>query len=103
MLNLASFGPAEHQLIIQSGIEGLRDILDLDLDDVPGTDRTRAPRELGMEPPTDLTHRGLVGPGQDARGRVDAASGAESRVGTGSRTGGRMTGCAQRRVASPAS
>ena len=34
MLNLASFGPDEHQLMIQAGIEGLRDILDLDLDDV---------------------------------------------------------------------
>src|SRR5207342_1856839 len=32
MLNLASFGPDEHQLMIQARIEGLRDILDLDLD-----------------------------------------------------------------------
>ncbi len=31
MLNLASFGPDEHQLMIQARIEGLRDILDLDL------------------------------------------------------------------------
>ena len=30
MLNLASFGPNEHQLAIQAGIEGLRAILDLD-------------------------------------------------------------------------
>ena len=30
MLNLASFGPDEHQLFIQAGIEGLRDILELD-------------------------------------------------------------------------
>ena len=29
MLNLASFGPDDHQLLIQAGIEGLRDILDL--------------------------------------------------------------------------
>ena len=29
MLNLASFGPVEHRMLIQAGIEGLRDILDL--------------------------------------------------------------------------
>ena len=57
MLNLASFGPAEHQLMIQAGIEGLQDILDLDLD----TFRTRTGRaaaELGVDPPTDLTLEG---------------------------------------------
>ncbi len=32
MLNLASFGPDEHQLFIQARIEGLRDILGLSLD-----------------------------------------------------------------------
>ena len=32
MLNLAGFGPAEHQLLIQAGIEGLHDILALDLE-----------------------------------------------------------------------
>ena len=32
MLNLAGFGPDEHQLLMQVGIEGLRDILDMDLD-----------------------------------------------------------------------
>ena len=31
MLNLASFGPDDQQLMIQAGIEGMRDILDLDL------------------------------------------------------------------------
>src|SRR5918993_1357110 len=31
MLNLASFGPGDHQLLIQAGIEGLRDILALSL------------------------------------------------------------------------
>ena len=54
MLNLAGFGSDEHQLMIQSRIEGLRDILDLSLEDF----RTRLKRgadELKLEPPTDLT------------------------------------------------
>lgn len=54
MLNLAGFGSDEHQLMIQSGIEGLRDILDLSLEDF----RARLQRgadELKLEPPTDLT------------------------------------------------
>jgi hypothetical protein len=54
MLNLASFGPDDHQLLMQGGIEGLRAILDLDLDAL----RARIHRsavELNMEPPTDLT------------------------------------------------
>jgi hypothetical protein len=57
MLNLASFGPDEHQLMIQSGIEGLRDILDLSLDAF----RERVARgavELKVSPPTDLTLEG---------------------------------------------
>ena len=57
MLNLASFGPAEHQLFIQADIEGLRDILELELDPF----RVRllaAARELDMDPPTDLTIEG---------------------------------------------
>jgi len=33
MLNLAGFGPEEHDLFMQAGIEGLRDILGLSLDD----------------------------------------------------------------------
>jgi hypothetical protein len=54
MLNLASFGPAEHQLLMQAGIEGLRQILDLP------TDRFRervhaAALELKVDPPNDLT------------------------------------------------
>ena len=54
MLNLASFGPDDHQLLMQGGIEGLHDILGLDLDAF----RTRIHRagiELNMDPPTDLT------------------------------------------------
>ena len=54
MLNLASFGPAEHQLLIQAGIEGLRDILALSLDDFGGRVR-QAAIELETEPPSDLT------------------------------------------------
>jgi hypothetical protein len=57
MLNLASFGPDEHQLFIQAGIEGLRDILDLSADDFR-VRVDRAATELGMEPPTDLTIAG---------------------------------------------
>jgi hypothetical protein len=57
MLNLASFGPDEHQLMIQAGIEGLRDILELDLDGF--RERVgRAAAELGEDPPTDLTLEG---------------------------------------------
>lgn len=54
MLNLASFGPDEHQLFIQAGIEGLRGILDLDGDEF----RLRihaAATELEVDPPSDLT------------------------------------------------
>jgi hypothetical protein len=57
MLNLAGFGPAEHRLLSQSGFEGLKDILEVDL----GTFKTRLLRgadELKMEPPTDLTIEG---------------------------------------------
>jgi hypothetical protein len=57
MLNLASFGPDEHQLMIQAGIEGLKGILDLDLDAF-GERVRRAAAELGMEPPSDLTIEG---------------------------------------------
>jgi hypothetical protein len=57
MLNLASFGPNDHQLLIQAGIEGLRDILDLSADAF--RDRIRiAAVELNEEPPSDLTIEG---------------------------------------------
>jgi len=52
MLNLAGFGPGEHQLMIQARIEGLRDILDLDLPAF-GERVKRAAAEIDMEPPTD--------------------------------------------------
>ncbi len=54
MLNLASFGPAEHQLLIQAGIEGLRQILDLDLETFKARLRAAA-AELRLDPPADLT------------------------------------------------
>ncbi|MEA2619817.1 MAG: hypothetical protein QOC97_590 [Chloroflexota bacterium] len=57
MLNLASFGPAEHQLMIQAGIEGLRAMLDLDLETFRQRVQ-RAARELAMEQPSDLTVEG---------------------------------------------
>ena len=57
MLNLASFGPDEHQLLIQARIDGLRDILALELDAF--RDRLhRAAVELNIDPPADLTIEG---------------------------------------------
>jgi hypothetical protein len=57
MLNLASFGPDEHYMMIQARIEGLRDILQLPLEAF--TERIRqGARELDLEPPTDLTIEG---------------------------------------------
>jgi hypothetical protein len=57
MLNLAGFGPDEHQLMIQAGIDGLRDILALDLPAFRERLR-RASVELNLEPPPDLTVEG---------------------------------------------
>jgi hypothetical protein len=57
MLNLASFGPADHQLLMQAGIDGLRDILSLDLDTFRERIR-RAATELNAEPPDELTTAG---------------------------------------------
>jgi uncharacterized protein DUF4332 len=57
MLNLASFGPDDHQLLVQARIDGLRDILRLSLDDF--RERVhRAATELNMTAPTDLTLTG---------------------------------------------
>ena len=57
MLNLAGFGPHEHQLMVQAGVEGLRDILSLSLDDF--RDRVhRACVELKVDPPPDLMIEG---------------------------------------------
>ena len=54
MLNLASFGPEDHQLLMQAGIEGLHDILSLDLDAFRSR-LGRAATELNVDPPDDLT------------------------------------------------
>lgn len=57
MLNLAGFGPEAHQLMIQARIEGLRDILRLDVDGF--RERLhRAAAELKVDPPSDLTIAG---------------------------------------------
>jgi hypothetical protein len=57
MLNLAGFGPNEHDLLMQAGIEGLRGILALSLDDFRERVR-RAAVELKAEPPSDLMTAG---------------------------------------------
>ena len=57
MLNLAGFGPSEHRLLSQSGFEGLRDILGVDL----ASFRKRVSRgadELKLPAPDDLTTEG---------------------------------------------
>jgi hypothetical protein len=57
MLNLAGFGEAEHQLFIQAGIEGLHDIIDVDV--ATFRDRLRrAATELNLTPPDDITTEG---------------------------------------------
>jgi hypothetical protein len=57
MLNLASFGPDDHQLLLQARIDGLRDILRLSLDAF--RERVhRAVTELNTTAPTDLTLSG---------------------------------------------
>ena len=57
MLNLASFGPDDHQLLMQAGFNGLHEILSVDLD----TFRSRLQRaalELNREMPPELTISG---------------------------------------------
>jgi hypothetical protein len=57
MLNLAGFREDEHQLLVQAGIEGLRDILSLDLPAFRAR-VGRAAQELNVEPPSDLVLEG---------------------------------------------
>ncbi|MBI3750218.1 MAG: DUF4332 domain-containing protein [Chloroflexi bacterium] len=57
MLNLASFGPTEHRLLMQGGIEGIHDVLAIDLDELRRRVQ-RGAQELNLEPPSDLTLRG---------------------------------------------
>jgi hypothetical protein len=54
MLNLASFGPEDHQLLMQAGFDGLHGILSVDLDTFRDRLR-RAATELNVDPPDDLT------------------------------------------------
>jgi Domain of unknown function (DUF4332) len=54
MLNLAGFGSDQHQLMIQAGVEGLRDILALSVDDFRER-LARGAMELKMDRPSDLT------------------------------------------------
>jgi hypothetical protein len=68
MLNLASFGPQQHQLLMQGGIEGLRDILNLSLDEFRAA-ILRAATELKMEEPSDLT---MIGWWEQAKTLEDA-------------------------------
>ncbi len=57
MLNLAAFGPTEHRMMIQAGIEGLLEILGLEPDAF--RERVaRGARALGLDPPDDLTIEG---------------------------------------------
>ena len=57
MLNLASFGPEDHQLLMQAGIDGLRDILKLSLEEFKAR-IARAATELNMELPPDIVIEG---------------------------------------------
>ena len=68
MLNLASFGPQQHQLLMQGGIEGLRDILKLSLDEFRAA-IIQAATELKVEEPSDLT---IVGWWEQAKTLEDA-------------------------------
>lgn len=68
MLNLASFGPEQHQLLMQGGIEGLRDILNLSLDEFRAA-ISKAATELKMEEPSDLT---MIGWWEQAKTLEDA-------------------------------
>ena len=57
MLNLAGFTAQEHQLFIQADITGLKEILELDVDDF--SERlSRAAQELGVDAPSDLSIAG---------------------------------------------
>lgn len=54
MLNLVGFGPQEHMLLSQGRFEGLRDILDVTLDEFRSR-IARAAQELNLDVPTELT------------------------------------------------
>ena len=54
---LMVFGPEDHQLLMQAGIDGLRDILKLSLDELKAR-LARAAIELNMEMPPDIVIEG---------------------------------------------
>ncbi len=53
MLNLVDFSAAEHELFVQAGIDGLRDILGVDLPEFRAR-IARAATELAVSPPDTL-------------------------------------------------
>ena len=53
MLNLAGFGAREHQLFVQADIQGLRDLLEVDLDKFKAR-IARAATEVNWEAPPEL-------------------------------------------------
>lgn len=57
MLNLASFGADDHQLLMQAGFDGLHEILSVDLDAFRSR-LGRAAQELNRELPPELTISG---------------------------------------------
>ena len=57
MLNLAGFGPDEHQLMIQAGSKGSA-TSSISTSTRSASASARAAGELGVEPPTDLTSSG---------------------------------------------
>lgn len=57
LLNLASFGLREQEIFTQAGIMGLADLLALDGDALRER-LLQATRELGYDPPTDVTIAG---------------------------------------------
>jgi Domain of unknown function (DUF4332) len=57
LLNLASFGPDQKTLFIQADIVGIKDLVELDLDDFKAR-IDRAARELAVDPPTELQLEG---------------------------------------------
>jgi len=57
LLNLASVGPAQKQLLLQAGIVGLQDLLALDLDDFRAR-VAKAAHILQVEAPSDLQLEG---------------------------------------------
>ncbi len=57
MLNLAGFGSDDHQMLIQAGIEGLRDIIGMSLAEFRSR-LARAATELNRSAPDDITTEG---------------------------------------------